>query len=94
MIAKLWIKIQRCSQGASFLFANRGIAEEFSGVLATDSQQMLHTRIVDIDGNTPLVGLDQLFLVSKLLYNLISQNDMIEVDDMRVKVKKKYLLAY
>jgi hypothetical protein len=66
VIAKLWIKILRCSQAASFLFASIGIGEGFSEVLATGSQQTHYIRTVDKDGNTPLTELGQLFLVSKL----------------------------
>ena len=70
VIVKLWIKILIYFLASSFLFANRGIGEGFSEVLVTGSQQMHHIQIVDKDGSTPLVGLDQLVLVS-ILYSRI-----------------------
>jgi hypothetical protein len=63
--AKLWIKILRCYQAASFLFANRGIGEGFSEVQATGSQRTHYIHTVGRDGNIPLIELGQLFLVSK-----------------------------
>ena len=57
--AKLWIRILRCSQAANFLFANIGIGEEFSEVLAAGSQQRHCIHIVDKDGNTLLTELGQ-----------------------------------